>query len=69
MPRLIVLNGPPACGKSTIARRWVDEHPMSLNLEIDLLRRLLGGWKDDPAAAGVHARELALAAAGAHLAT
>ncbi|MEO9137673.1 MAG: AAA family ATPase [Jatrophihabitans sp.] len=67
MPRLIVLNGPPGSGKSTLARRFVDEHPMTLNLEIDGLRRMLGGWKTDPHAAGERARELALALVANHL--
>lgn len=68
MPRLILLNGPPACGKSTLARRYVDEHPLTLNLDVDLLRSLIGRWRDEPHAAGLLAREVALAAARAHLA-
>lgn len=67
MPRLIVLNGPPGAGKSTIARHYVDEHPMTLALEIDALRRMLGGWKADPHGAGLLARAMALEAARAHL--
>jgi predicted kinase len=68
VPRLILLNGPPACGKSTLARRYVDEHPLALNLDVDLVRSLLGQWREDPHAAGLLAREIALAAARAHLA-
>jgi predicted kinase len=64
---LILLNGPPACGKSTLARRYADEHPLALNLDVDLVRSLLGRWRDDPHAAGLLAREIALAAARAHL--
>ena len=64
---MILLNGPPACGKSTLARRYVDEHPLALNLDVDRLRDLIGGWRDDPHAAGLLAREVALAAARAHL--
>lgn len=67
MARLVVLNGPPAAGKSTVAARWVAAHPLALDLEIDGLRRMLGGWKDDPLGAGLLARELAVAAAGTHL--
>jgi predicted kinase len=65
---LILLNGPPACGKSTLARRYVDEHPLALNLDVDLVRSLIGRWRDDPRAAGPLARELASAAACVHLA-
>ena len=68
MPRLILLNGPPACGKSTLARRYVDEHPLALNLDVDRVRGLIGRWRDSPHAAGLLARDIALAAARAHLA-
>ncbi|MFD5088957.1 AAA family ATPase [Amycolatopsis thailandensis] len=67
MPRLIVLNGPPACGKSTLARLYAEDHPLTLNLDIDRIRGLLGAWRDDAAKAGVLARELALSAARTHL--
>ncbi|MFC6015500.1 AAA family ATPase [Plantactinospora solaniradicis] len=68
MPRLILLNGPPACGKSTLAQRYVDEHPLALNLDIDCVRRLLGRWREDAYAAGLLARAIALAAARTHVA-
>lgn len=67
-PRLIVLNGPPGCGKSTLARRFVAEHPLALNLDIDRVRDLIGGWRDDPHNGGLLARAIALAAARVHLA-
>jgi predicted kinase len=67
MPRLILLNGPPACGKSTLAHRYVDEHPLALNLDVDEVRGLLGRWRDDPHSAGLLARDIALAAARVHL--
>jgi predicted kinase len=65
--RLIVLNGPPAIGKSTIARRYVDDHPLSLDLDIDSIRRLLGRWQDDPTRAGLLARAMTLTMAREHL--
>jgi predicted kinase len=68
MARLIVLNGPPAIGKSTIARRYVDDHPLALDLDIDSIRRLLGRWQDDPTRAGLLAREMTLTMARVHLA-
>ncbi|MGC9671476.1 AAA family ATPase [Planosporangium sp. 12N6] len=67
VPRLIVLNGPPACGKSTLAWMYADAHPLTLNLDIDRVRGLIGRWKRDPSTAGLLARALALAAARTHL--
>jgi predicted kinase len=67
VPRLILLNGPPAAGKSTLARMYAADHPLALNLDIDRLRAQLGGWRDDPGPAGAAARRIALAAARAHL--
>ena len=68
MPRLIVINGPPGCGKSTLARRYADDHSLVLNLDIDRLRSSIGRWRDDPPAAGLLARAIALAATRVHLA-
>jgi predicted kinase len=67
MPRLVVLNGPPAIGKSTVAGLYIRHHPLALNLDIDLVRNLLGRWRDDPQAAGLAARAIAVAAARTHL--
>ncbi|MFI9385549.1 AAA family ATPase [Kutzneria sp. NPDC052558] len=64
---LLLLNGPPGVGKSTMAARYVHDHPLALNLDIDLLRGQLGRWQDDPRAAGLAARALAVAAARTHL--
>ncbi|WP_326568235.1 AAA family ATPase [Amycolatopsis rhabdoformis] len=65
--RLIVLNGPPAIGKSTLAARFAEDHPPALNLDIDRIRVLVGGWRERPRESGEAARALALAAARAHL--
>lgn len=67
MAVLILLNGPPASGKSTIAQRFVDSRPLGLNLDIDVVRGMLGGWLDDPSTAGLAARSLALVMAESHL--
>jgi predicted kinase len=62
---LIFLNGPSASGKSTLAARLVERRPLALN--IDIVRGQLGRWLDDPNAAGLAARALALAMIDTHL--
>ncbi len=64
---LIHLNGPPGVGKSTIARRYVADHPGVLNCDIDILRTLVGGWSDDFGMAGSLIRPAALAMIEAYL--
>jgi adenylate kinase family enzyme len=61
MPVLVFLNGPPASGKSTIARLFVESRPLALSLDVDDVRSMLGAWLDNPTAAGLRARSIALA--------
>ncbi|HWU47945.1 MAG TPA: AAA family ATPase [Humibacter sp.] len=68
MARLILLNGAPGTGKSTLARRYADDNPLALVLDIDTVRRMLGASLVDPEASGLAARRLALAMAREHLA-
>ena len=46
MARLIHLNGPPGIGKSTLSALFADRNPGTLNLDVDFLHRLVGGWQD-----------------------
>ncbi len=64
---MVLLNGPPVCGKSTLARMYVADHPFALNLDVDRVRGMLGRWREDPQTAGLLARAIALAAARTHL--
>ena len=66
MARLILINGPPGIGKSTLARRYLDDHPLALRIEIDELRVAMGGWAGHEGSK-LQARALALALARAHL--
>jgi predicted kinase len=58
---LLHLNGPPGIGKSTLARRYAEEHPGTLVADVDVLRTLIGGWRDDFLRAGALVRPAALA--------
>jgi predicted kinase len=66
--RLIHLNGPPAVGKSTLARRYATDHPGTLMCDVDVLRTMIGGWQHDEEAAGL-TRTVALAMIAAYLGT
>lgn len=66
-PLLLHLNGPPAIGKSTLAALWAERHPGTLNLDIDALHRLIGGWQDEDNRTHDILRPVALAMAATHL--
>jgi predicted kinase len=63
---LLVINGAPGVGKSTLARRYADEHPLALVIDIDMIRTHLGRWVERDESKLV-ARDLAVALTRAHL--
>lgn len=67
MARLVLVNGAPGSGKSTIAQALAQETSMTLAWDIDRVKHSLGRWEDDPSASGLHARRLTLALAGEQL--
>lgn len=67
MPRLVLINGAPGTGKSTMAHALAQDRPLTLALEVDAIKHWLGRWEEDPTASGLHARRLSLALAEEHL--
>ncbi len=67
MPLLLHLDGLPGVGKTTLARLWAQRNPGTLCLDIDLLRRSIGGWRDALEMSGQQARRLAYRVAAQHL--
>jgi len=62
-----LLNGAPGIGKSILARRYAEEHALTLVIDIDQVRGMLGRWLDHPLEAGLLARDLTVAMARAQL--
>ncbi len=68
MATLIHLNGPPGIGKSTLAALWAERHPRTLDLDMDRLHPLIGGWRDPEQDTHALVRPLGKVIAAAHLA-
>jgi predicted kinase len=67
MARLILLNGPPGVGKSTLANRYVRDHSLAFCLDVDGVRRLIGRWQEHQLESGLLARAMAAEMARVHL--
>jgi predicted kinase len=65
--RVILINGAPGTGKSTIAHQLAQDRPLDLALDLDVLKHSLGQWDADMTAAGYHARRLGLAVVGTQI--
>ena len=63
---LLLINGAPGAGKSTLGHLYANVHPLSLVIEIDAIRTQLGGWEEHAESRQI-ARDLAVALARAHL--
>lgn len=45
-PKLILINGFAGSGKTTLAEKYVEKFPLSLNIEGDKIIAMIGGWKE-----------------------
>jgi hypothetical protein len=66
---LLLLNGAPGVGKSTLARRWAANRPGTLVCDVDLLRTWVGGWRESFVETGARIRPAAAALMSAYLET
>jgi predicted kinase len=46
-PKMIFLNGFAGCGKSTLSKRYIDDHQLALGFEGDELIAMFGQWRSD----------------------
>lgn len=46
-PKLIVINGPCGIGKSTLAKRYGQDNPLTLQLDIDNVWAMLSHWREE----------------------
>jgi adenylate kinase family enzyme len=66
-PKLIVLNGPCGIGKSTLAKRYGQDHPLTLQLDIDDVWAMLSHWREEKEEAGPLSKKMALEMARVNL--
>ncbi|OGI19308.1 MAG: hypothetical protein A3J06_03595 [Candidatus Moranbacteria bacterium RIFCSPLOWO2_02_FULL_48_19] len=67
--KLIVLNGSPAAGKSTLAEKLHQDLPMSLLADVDSWRKLISGWRENREKSLKYAYTFTVAAVDAYLQT
>lgn len=66
-PKLIILNGAPGVGKSTMAQRYAGQHPLTLQLDVDVIRRFISSYREEYIKSGMLSKNLALVMARTHL--
>lgn len=66
-PKLIVLNGPLGIGKSTLAKRYADRHPLTLVLDIDDVWAMISHWREEKEVSAPLSKRMALAMARINL--
>lgn len=66
-PKLIILNGPLGIGKSTLASKFAEEHPLTLRLDIDDIRTYISHWREQADQSAISSKQMALAMTKVHL--
>lgn len=66
-PKLIIINGALGVGKSTLAREYAEEHPLTLHLDIDELRKWISCFREEKEKSGLLSKNLAGEMARTHL--
>lgn len=66
-PKLILLNGAAAVGKTTIAKRYAEDHPLTLDFAGDVLIEMISDWRSHESAARASVFMMTLRSAEAHL--
>lgn len=66
-PKLIILNGALGVGKSTLAEKYAEEHPLTLRIDIDEVRRLISHFREEKEVSGSLAKKIACEMTRVHL--
>ena len=66
-PKLIILNGPLGIGKSTLAKHYAGEHPLTLMLDIDNVWAMISHWREEKDISAPLSKTMALAMARINL--
>jgi len=66
-PNLIILNGPLGIGKSTLAKRYAEDHPLTLILDIDDVWAMLSHWRQEKEKSAPLSKQMAMAMARINL--
>lgn len=59
-PKLILLNGPLGIGKTTVAKRYAQEHPLTLFLDIDDVWAMISHWRREKETSAPLSKRMAL---------
>ncbi len=66
-PKLIIINGALGVGKTTLAERYASGHPLTLQIDIDEVRRHISFWREEKEISGTLSKQIACEMARAHL--